>query len=210
MNTTRLALDVSRLPASAIDHRSPIWWGNLLLLFIETTMFALLLAGYFFVRQNFDQWPPPRADGYLLVQNPVPLLGIATVNMVLLMISLIPAIWMDRACLRKHTGAVKVALLMVIAFGVIAIVLRFYEFPALQFKWNENAYGSIVWTLLGLHTLHLMTDAYDTAVLAVLLVTGPLEGKRFGDVAENALYWNFVVIAWVPIYAIIYIAPRVI
>jgi cytochrome c oxidase subunit I+III len=56
--------------------------------------------------------------------------------------------------------------------------------------------------------MHLLTDAFDSAVLAVLLFTGPLEGKRFGDVAENALYWNFVVAAWVPIYAIVYLAPR--
>jgi len=28
------------------------------------------------------------------------------------------------------------------------------------------------------------------------------------DSAENAMYWNFVVIAWLPVYAIIYLLPR--
>jgi heme/copper-type cytochrome/quinol oxidase subunit 3 len=45
-------------------------------------------------------------------------------------------------------------------------------------------------------------------VIAVLMYLGPLEGKRYVDVAENAEYWYFVVIAWVPIYAVIYLAPR--
>jgi hypothetical protein len=58
--------------------------------------------------------------------------------------------------------------------------------------------------LLGLHTTHLITDAYDTLVLEVLVFTGPLEGKRFVDVSENCGYWYFVVFSWLPIYAVIY------
>jgi heme/copper-type cytochrome/quinol oxidase subunit 3 len=75
-------------------------------------------------------------------------------------------------------------------------------------RWDANAYGSAVWFLLGLHTTHLITDAYDSLVLLVLFFTGPLEGKRFVDVSENALYWYFVVCAWLPIYGVLYWAPR--
>jgi len=46
------ALDVSGLPQSALDRRSLVWWGNTLLLVIETTMFALLVASYFYVIMN--------------------------------------------------------------------------------------------------------------------------------------------------------------
>ncbi|HZA94736.1 MAG TPA: cytochrome C oxidase subunit III, partial [Burkholderiaceae bacterium] len=49
---------------------------------------------------------------------------------------------------------------------------------------------------------------WDTAVLAVLMHTGPIEGKRYVDVSENSLYWYFVVFSWLPIYAVIYLAPR--
>jgi heme/copper-type cytochrome/quinol oxidase subunit 3 len=27
-------------------------------------------------------------------------------------------------------------------------------------------------------------------------------------VTDNAFYWDFVVLAWIPIYAVIYVAPR--
>jgi len=75
--------------------------------------------------------------------------------------------------------------------------------------WDANAYGSIVWLLLGLHTIHLLTDLGDTIVLAVLMFTrhGTV-GKRLGDVADNATYWNFVVASWLPIYFLIYWVPR--
>ena len=46
-------------------------------------------------------------------------------------------------------------------------------------------------------------------VLLVLVFVGPIEGKRFVDVSENSIYWNFVVVIWLMIYAVIYIAPRV-
>ena len=38
--------------------------------------------------------------------------------------------------------------------------------------------------------------------------TGPIEEKRFVDVSENSYYWYFVVFAWLPIYGVIYWAPR--
>ena len=35
-----------------------------------------------------------------------------------------------------------------------------------------------------------------------------LEGKRYVDIAENCGYWVFIVVTWIPIYAVIYWAPR--
>ena len=61
---------------------------------------------------------------------------------------------------------------------------------------------------MGLHVTHLLTDLVDTIVLAVLFFTPLVEGKRFMDASENADYWYFVVVSWVPIYLVIYWAPR--
>ncbi|PYS99512.1 MAG: cytochrome C oxidase subunit III, partial [Acidobacteria bacterium] len=55
---------------------------------------------------------------------------------------------------------------------------------------------------------HLLTDVLDSIVLLALMIFGPVEGKRFTDVSENAIYWYFVVALWVPLYVIIYWVPR--
>ena len=68
--------------------------------------------------------------------------------------------------------------------------------------------GSIVWTLLGLHTVHVVTDVVDTIVLAVMFFTAPLDANRFVDASESAFYWYFVVFTWLPIYGLLYITPR--
>ena len=91
-------IDVSKLPRAVEDHRSPIWWGNVFMLFIETTMFALLVGTYFYLRMNFTNWPPVRSDAGLYQTNPD--LGFATANLLVLIASCVPMFLVDRACLR--------------------------------------------------------------------------------------------------------------
>jgi heme/copper-type cytochrome/quinol oxidase subunit 3 len=78
----------------------------------------------------------------------------------------------------------------------------------LNIRWDDNAYGSIVWALLFLHTIHVVTDVADTAVLTAYAFTHELDRNHFSDVADNCLYWHFVALAWVPIHALVYWAPR--
>ena len=102
---------------------------------------------------------------------------------------------------RSHT----IATLLSIA----PLIVRIFEFPAIKVSWDSNAYGSIVWTLLGLHATHIITDLIDTIVLAALMFSRHGDNRRrYGDVQDNALYWNFVILTWLPIYACLYWLPR--
>jgi heme/copper-type cytochrome/quinol oxidase subunit 3 len=92
--------------------------------------------------------------------------------------------------------------------GLATIAIRFWEFGNLAVNWDQNAYGSITWVLLGLHATHLITDVGDTVVLTALMFTRHGRGKRFSDISDNAFYWYFVVIAWLPIYGLLYWLPR--
>jgi cytochrome c oxidase subunit 3 len=136
-------------------------------------------------------------------------LGPGTIVTVMLLISVAPNILISRWAARQELRKVQIGMLVMVAFGVAPLILRFYEFSAMHVRWDSNAYGSSVWTLLGLHLTHLVTDLGDTIVLAVIMFTKHGSNKRrFGDVQDNALYWNFVVLAWLPIYACIYWIPR--
>ena len=53
------------------------------------------------------------------------------------------------------------------------------------------------------------TDWGDTVVLWRLMETPHSEDpRRLVDTDENALYWRFVWLSWLPIYALIYWVPR--
>jgi cytochrome c oxidase subunit I+III len=196
----RPVIDVSRLPTYAFGHRSPMWWGTLGIMAIEGTVFVLAVFAYFYLRQNVQSWPPGG------LKPPDLLYG--TINTVVLLVSLWPNWWTDRAAKARDLRRIRIGLPICLVFAVTFLMIRAFEFGSLNIRWDNNAYGSAAWTLLGLHTVHLATDTIDSFVLAVLMFTGPLEGKRFADVSENAFYWYFVVLAWLPLYGVIYWAPR--
>ena len=194
-----LMLDVRHLPSFGFGHRSLMWWGTVCLMLIEGTVFAIAAMAYFYLRSLTAHWPLDAAPPALLW---------GSVNTAVLLLSMWPNQLAKRAADCEQRGRARLWLAVCLLFAVVFLVIRGFEFAALNVSWYANAYGSVVWLLLGLHTTHLITDAVDTAVLAVLLFTGPFEGKRFVDVSENALYWYFVVLSWLPIYAVIYLAPR--
>jgi heme/copper-type cytochrome/quinol oxidase subunit 3 len=193
------ALDVSGMPTFAFGTRSPMWWGTMGLVAVESTVFALTIMAYFYLRSHANVWPMSRIPPDLLWGN---------LNTAILLASLWPNRKAKQAAERLDIHGVRLWMTVCMLFSVAFLAVRAYEFGALNTRWDSDAYGSVVWMLLGLHTTHLITDAYDSLVLTVLMFTGPHEGKRFVDVSENAGYWYFVVLSWVPIYAVIYWGAR--
>jgi len=196
---TRPVIDVSPLPEYGFGHRSLIWWATLSMIAVEGTMFALVVTNYLYLKGRAPHWPPGVQPPYLLW---------GTINTVLMVLSAVPNELAKRAAERLDLHRVRLWMMVCIAFAIGFNVIRVYEFRSLNVWWDENAYGSVVWTLLGFHTVHILTDLLDTVVLAVMMFTGPLQERRFVDVSENAAYWYFVVGTWLPIYALIYFAPR--
>jgi cytochrome c oxidase subunit III len=195
----RIVGDLSRLDTLAFGSRGIVWWGTLAFIAIESAGFVLAGVTYFYLRSRNDAWP---------IGHPPPDLLYGTLHLVLLVLSVWPNHWTKRAAENEDLRRIRIGLAVMVLLGLVLVAIRVAEFGHLNVEWSANAYGSIAWTLLGLHATHLVTDLADTIVLAVLMVTGPLQKRRFVDVSENAFYWDFVVIAWLPIYAVLYLVPR--
>ena len=193
------ALDVSGLPSFAFSHRSLMWWVMAGMIAIEGTVFALAVVSYFYLRSHATAWP---------MGCPAPDVGWGTLNTGILLASLLPNQWTKSAAEALNLRTVRIGLVVCLLFSIAFLAVRVLEFGALHCRWDDSAYGSIVWMLMGLHTTHLLTDALDSAVLTALMFGEPIEGRRFVDVSESAVYWYFVVLAWLPLYAVVYWAPR--
>ena len=199
MSASPEPLDVSGLPEFAFGQRSRLWWGTGGFIVIEGTAFALALFAYFYLRSKAAEWPPGAAPPDLLW---------GTLNTGILLASAVPNQWAKNAAEAQQLGRVRLWLVVCLAFGLGFLIIRGLEFTTLNCAWDTNAYGSIVWAVMGLHTAHLLTDVVDTAVLTALMFTRHAHGRRFVDVSENAFYWYFVVLVWLPLYAVIYWVPR--
>jgi len=204
----RATIDASKLPDHAWDAHAPLWWGNLLLIFIETTSMVLLFATYFYVRRNFHEWPPPRINSDPPLVHPVPHLTAATINTLLLLASCIPMYFTDMAARRKDRHNVIVGLLFMIAIGVVSCLLRAREFYDVHFWYDDNAYGSVVWTILGLHAIYILTGVVEFALMAAFAARHGFEEKHGLDVTLMGGFWYWLAGIWVITYVILYWYPR--
>jgi len=193
------ALDVAALPSFGFSHRSILWWGTAAMMAIEGTVFGLAVMSYFYVRSHSNTWPMSSAP---------PDLVWGTLNTAILLVSLLPNQWTKTAAEKLDLKTARIGLVVCLLFSLAFLVVRWLEFTTLNCRWDDTAYGSVVWMLLGLHTVHLLTDFWDSAVLTAVMFHEPVEGRRFVDVSEGAVYWYFVVLTWLPLYAVIYWAPR--
>jgi heme/copper-type cytochrome/quinol oxidase subunit 3 len=193
-------LDLSGLPAFDFGPTMTMWWGTFGFILIEGTGFALACGVYLYLAFSNEQWPIGAPPPGLLWSG-------------LITLTLLVSVWPNH--IAKQNGReqnlrkVRRDLVIMSAIGIVLLILRVFEFFTLYIRWDQNAYGSIVWVILALHTTHLLTDVGDTIVLAVLMFTKHGHGKRFSDVEDNAVYWDFVVASWLPIYALLYWFPRV-
>ena len=197
---TRIVGDLSHLPESASGPRHLVWWGNIGFMAIEGTAFALAIGVYLYLMSQTPNWPPSGI-------RPPDLLwpAVLTIGLVL---SEVPNLWVRRKALAKDERGVRVGTLAMTIIGLLLLVPRGLAFAHLNVSWHDNAYGSVLWLLMVLHTSHLITDIGDTAVQSVWLFTHEVGDDQFADVEDNANYWTFVVLTWLPIFALIHLAPR--
>lgn len=196
----RPVLDVSGLPQVAFGRSNTTWLGNVFFMTIEGTMFALLIASYFYLRTRTTSWPPNQLP---------PELFWGVINGIVFLLSVIPARYAQKVAPSGDRGKIRMALMALAAFAIANMILRGFELANLNCRWYENAYGSIVWTLIGVHCGHLITDFIETTCLLGISFTDKMEGMRLADVAINSDYWYFVVVTAVIIDFVIYGATRI-
>jgi cytochrome c oxidase subunit III len=204
------AVDVRKLPAIGFDTSSPLWWGNLLGLIIETVVFGVLVAVYATVAMNTSPFPPVRSDRFPVLYHSAPDLFLPVIGLFVLILSLAPGIWLEISARRRDTRAIKISLLLTLAFNFTAIGIRYFEFDALHFKWNENAYGSITWIVLGMHLLHIIVLGIEDIYLILWTYIKGVDDKHALDLTVTAVYWYWIVGMWVLLFPLIYLVPRMI
>jgi heme/copper-type cytochrome/quinol oxidase subunit 3 len=200
---------VSHLPTAAMDERSPLWWGNLLLIIIETSTLGIMLASYFYLRMNEQQWPPPKVDVYPPIMEPVPDLGFATADVVLMAAACLPMYWTDMAARRKDRWKVVLGLALMLAIACVAIWFRWKEFFATKFWWNDNAYASTVWTTLALALMYQLAAALEFLVMGAWIAVHGMDEKHALDVTLAGGFWYWVAGTGVILYAVLFWGPRV-
>jgi cytochrome c oxidase subunit I+III len=199
MRATRAVADVRHLPRTVFGNRSLMWWGTMGFIIIEGTTLFICAVAYFYVRQNFTTWPPEHLYH--------PGIVVPTIQVALMLLSLIPMRWVDKASYRMDIRAVRTGLLVCSVLILLMCVLRVFEFRALKVHWDTSAYGSAAWAVVFAHSTLLLLEAAETLAITVLMFGDQVEERDLSGVSDNALYWYFLTAVWVPLYVAVYLSP---
>jgi cytochrome c oxidase subunit III len=197
----RAVASVADLPTTTFGHRSMAWWGTIGFIVIEGTTLFICAMSYLYLRVTVGQWAPTYA--------PLPDLGVAGVQVALMLASNVPMVMVDRAARRIDLPAVRAGLVIISLLAVVMCVLRGFELAALNVRWDDNAYATAAWAILVSHATLLLVETIETLAQTALMFSPKLEQRDISAISDNALYWYFMTLAWVPLAAIAFLTPYV-
>lgn len=193
----RRVIDVSGLPTHAFGSRDPLWWAVALLVAIEGTMLALLAVSYFYIRSRTTPFPP--------VAIPRTIAWLSTIELGVWLVSALPTYAAGRAAIAGDLPRMRRQLILATVLGVVAAALRWYQFHLLPMRWDSHAYGSVVWSLLGLQWVHGLTGIGENLLYIVLMFVGPVEDKHRVDIEVSTPLWYFVVAGAALSWAVVFL-----
>lgn len=196
------AIDATVAAAPPAAPRHPVgWWGILGLIATEATIFAGLLAAYFFVRAGSASWPQGGIDP--------PELGRISVATVVLLGSSLPLFVAEPAARRGNLRRVRAMLATTFVLGAAFAVNQVLEYRSLGFGIRDNAYGSFFYLITGLHGLHVLVGLLICVVVQAKAWTGRITADRHLTLTVFAYYWHFVDAVWIFVFSSLYLSAHV-
>jgi len=196
----RTYLDVSGLPRHKMGPSELTWWGNLGFMVTEGTTLLICAVAYIYLRRNFESWPPLR--------TPLPDLLRPTLTLLALIAATIAAYLEARAAKRFDVDGIKLWGGIGVLLDAVVVLARWFELGASNTRWDNDAYGSIVWFTIGFHTTLLVLVFFEDLFYWLVAVTGRVDEKQCGHVVEKAEYAYFVLGIWIPLFVLLYFGPR--
>jgi len=199
------------------DTFKQVPWGKAMMwifLLSDTFIFTCFLTGYMTVRMTTTiPWPNPSEVFALdLLGTPVPLLLIAIMTFILITSSGTMAMAVNYGYRRDRR---KTALLMLVTalFGASFVGMQAFEWTKLiedgVRPWGNPMgaaqFGSAFFMITGFHGLHVSIGVIYLLVVAIRVLRGRYEHTNYEIVEITGLYWHFVDLVWVFIFAFFYL-----
>ena len=201
--TLRAATSPDALATEAPVGRTHGWWGMVLFVATEATLFASLLGSYFYIRfQSGTRWPP---DG---IEPPE--LTKAILMTILLLPSSLPVVWAERGIRKGRPWRLRAGLSVTMVQGLLFLGTQATEYAAnlKLFTFTTDAYGSLFYTTTTFHGFHVTVGLLMIGWLLAASLRGSFGSRHHERVRLTAIYWHFVDAVWAAIFLSLYLSPR--
>jgi cytochrome c oxidase subunit 3 len=197
----------------------PVHWGKAMMwifLLSDTFIFTCFLTSYMNVRiSTTATWPDPsKVFALHIAGHEIPLLLIAIMTMVLITSSGTMALAVNYGY-RRDRAKTTVLMMATAALGASFVGMQAFEWTNLIVNegvrpWGNPMgaaqFGSAFFMITGFHGLHVSAGVIYLSVIARRVWTGFYDRKgSYATVEVTGLYWHFVDLVWVFIFAFFYL-----
>ncbi|WP_353260321.1 cytochrome c oxidase subunit 3 [Prochlorothrix hollandica] len=171
--------------------------GLWIFLISESLMFGGLFATYLILRSSTAQWPPEGTEVELLLP---------TINTIILVSSSFVIHKGDVAVKNNDLKGLRLWYGLTALMGAIFLGGQAYEYLTLGYGLTSNIFANCFYLMTGFHGLHVF--------VGLLLILGVLwRSRREGHYSDHKhtgvemaeIYWHFVDIIWIVLFALLYI-----
>jgi cytochrome c oxidase subunit 3 len=172
--------------------------GMFLFIASEIMLFGSFFTALFFVRvvKAPRHWPPL---GFHL-----PIL-VAGVNTAILVTSSFTIHWALTSIKRGNRTGLKAGLVLTFLMGLTFLVTQMIEYARIGFAPHDNAFTTTFYCLTGLHGAHVFVGLTLLAMATVRAFRGHYSPEHHHGVEIPGIYWHFVDVMWIVVYATVYI-----
>jgi cytochrome c oxidase subunit III len=165
--------------------RPASWWGMMILVASEATLFGSFIGTYYYLRLKTTVWPP---DGV-----PEPRLVVPLVLVACLLATSVPMQLASRAARAGRLAATRLLLVVALTVqsGYLAYEVHDFADQLRAVDITRNAYSSIYYTLLGADHAHVFVGLLLDLWLLGKLVRG-FTTYRVNAAQAIAWYWHAV------------------
>jgi cytochrome c oxidase subunit III len=186
------------LPVGPIGRRGVGWWGVGTLVASEAALFAYLLFSYFYYGAT---------AGPNWALEPRPDLRLALPNTVLLLASSGVAWWGERGVLLQRRAQALWGFGIACLMGSVFALVQLQEWHVKAFSIGTSSYGSLYFLTTGLHEAHVLVGVLVLAAIFVWTALDYFSPRRRLSVSAGVLYWHFVDVVWLFVFATYYLTP---
>jgi cytochrome c oxidase subunit 3 len=171
--------------------------GMFLFIASEIMLFGSFFTAYFFVRvANGTPWPTPP------LHLPV---FVALITTCIHVTSSFTIHWATQSIKRGNRAGLQAGLVLTFLMGLTFLLTQMIEYARVGFAPHDGAFGTIFYCLTGLHGAHVFVGLSILFFMTVRAFRGHFSAESHHGVEIGGIYWHFVDVMWIVVYATVYL-----